>query len=339
MKYSTLQTALVFFLPLLDRNYCLNFYGGEPLLHFELIKKFIPFIERKSRVLHKKPRFYITTNGSLITKDILRFLNYYKFSVELSFDGLDQDLNRKRGSFCQIVSSIKEILDYPGIKLEVNSVFTPDTIGHLSESIRLVLGLGVRNVHYSLSTGRAWDEHSLLTFAEEMKETKKIALNDYERTGSISIANFKEGLKKGIFYCAAGKDRLAIAPNGSIWGCYLFSDRFGQMENTREFQKYSFGGVVDFVKNHKKTYSRILSNYAELTMDNFYTDNTLCIFCSELENCAVCPVVASFSGRSLGKIPKYICEIQKNKIKEKKLFWEEIGHVKKSLYYHHRELS
>jgi len=229
-------------------------------------------------------------------------------------------MNRKRGSFCQIVSSIKEILDYPDIKLEVNCVFTPDTIGHFSESIRFVLGLGVPTVHFSLSVGRAWDEDSLLTFAEEIKETRKFALNDYKKSGDISITNFKEGLKKGIFYCAAGKDRFAIAPNGSIWGCYLFSDHFGQKEKTCEFQKYSFGRVIDFVKNHKKTYSRILSNYAELTMDNFYTDNTLCLFCSELENCAVCPVVASFSGGSLGKIPNYICEIQKIKIKEKNCF-------------------
>ncbi|MCJ7804259.1 hypothetical protein MUP35_00790 [Patescibacteria group bacterium] len=215
-------------------------------------------------------------------------------------------------------------MGYPDIKLEVNSVFTPDTIGHLSESIRFVLGLGVPNIHFSLSIGQAWDEDSLITFAKEIKKIRKIAFDDYKKRGDISITNFKEGLKKGIFYCAAGKDRFAVAPDGGVWGCYLFSDYFCGKEETAEFRKYSFGRLIDFAKNYEKKYRRILSNYAELTMDNISTNNTPCLFCSDLASCAVCPVVAFFSSGTLGKIPAHICEIQKIKIKEKKIFWQEI---------------
>jgi len=49
-----------------------------------------------------------------------------------------------------------------------------------------------------------------------------------------------------------------------------------------------------------------------------------CFLCPQLENCAVCPINASFSGYRLGKVPSYLCEIQKIKIKEKEKFRREI---------------
>ncbi len=49
-----------------------------------------------------------------------------------------------------------------------------------------------------------------------------------------------------------------------------------------------------------------------------------CYLCPELEDCEICPLNAAFNGSPLGKIPSYICEIQKIKIKEKKKFRKEI---------------
>ena len=68
----------------------------------------------------------------------------------------------------------------------------------------------------------------------------------------------------------------------------------------------------------------ISSNYAKLSMDNFETPRMNCLFCSDLENCSVCPMVAALSGASIGEIPAYICEIQKIRRGELKKFREEI---------------
>jgi sulfatase maturation enzyme AslB (radical SAM superfamily) len=310
-------------LPFLAKNYYLNFYGGEPLLSFDSIKKTISLLNSKNKELNKKPHFSITTNGSLLSEEVIQFLNTYKFSVELSFDGLAQEVHRNKGSFEKIVSSIKELLKYTDMNLEVNSVFTPETVSYLSKSIQFIMDLNVPNIHFSLSTIKPWDRASLLKLEKELIKLRKIVLAHYERNGNNPVVNFIAEKRKGIFSCSAGKDRLAITPEGGIWGCYLFPDYFRGKENTPQFQKFYFGTLDDFIKNYKNIYPLISSNYAQLSMDNFSTSSMKCFLCSDLENCEVCPINASFSGVPLGKIPNYTCEIRRIMIREKGKFRKE----------------
>jgi sulfatase maturation enzyme AslB (radical SAM superfamily) len=314
-------------LPKLGKNYHFNFYGGEPLLYFDLIRKTIPFLNEKNKLFKKKVNYSLTTNGSLITEEIIQFFSKHKFSVELSFDGLAQDVLRTKGSFKKTVSIIEELLNYPDIDLEINSVFTPTTVDYISDSIKFIMDLGVLNIHFSLSMIKPWNQASLQKLENEMMKLVKILVDRYKRKRDIPITNFREESGKGIFYCAAGRDRLAITPDEKIWGCFLFPDYFKGKENSPEFQKFYFGSLDDFIENYKSIYPRILSNYARLSMDNFSASCMGCFLCPELENCAVCPINASLSGNSLGEIPSYLCKIQKIKIKEKEKFRREIQKI------------
>lgn len=71
------------------------FYGGEPLLNFALIKRAVEYTE--IRINTKKVIYHITTNGSLLTKEIALFLAKYRFKVAISLDGAEerQDWARK----------------------------------------------------------------------------------------------------------------------------------------------------------------------------------------------------------------------------------------------------
>ncbi len=245
----------------------------------------------------------------------------------MSFDGLAQEALRKKGSFKKTVSIIEQLLNCPDIALEVNSVFAPKTVDYLSESIKFVMDLGVPSIHFSLSKITPWDQVSLQKLEKKMTKLVKILVDRYKRNGDIPITNFREESGEGIFYCAAGRDRLAITPDEKIWGCFLFPDYFKVKKNSPEFQKFYFGSLDDFIENHKSIYPRIRSNYAQLSMDNFSTPRLECFLCPELEDCAVCPINASFSGNPLGKIPSYLCKIQKIKIKEKENFRREIQKI------------
>ncbi|MCK4556220.1 MAG: hypothetical protein KAU47_01790, partial [Candidatus Aminicenantes bacterium] len=115
-------------MPHLTKYYYLNFYGGEPLLSFELIKQTISFLNNANKESGKKSDYSITTNGSLLSYETIQYLDEHKFSVELSFDGLAQDKSRQKGSAKRIVPIIQELLECPNIDLETNSVFSPDTV-------------------------------------------------------------------------------------------------------------------------------------------------------------------------------------------------------------------
>ena len=238
-----------------------------------------------------------------------------------------QDVLRKKGSFKKTVSIIDVLLSFPDVDLEVNSVFTPTTVDYLSDSIKFIANLGVPSIHFSLSIIKPWNQASLLKLENEMTKLRKILVDNYKKKHKIPVSNFREEPGKGIFYCAAGKDRLAITPDEGIWGCFLFPDYFKGKENSPEYQKFYFGPLDKFIENHKSIYTRILSNYARLSMDNFSTPRLECFLCPELESCAVCPINASFSGNPIGTIPSYLCKIQKIKIKEKEKFKREIQKI------------
>ena len=311
-----------FFLPFLAKEYFLGFYGGEPLLTFPLIEKIVSFLKARDRKHKKTATFSITTNGYLLTDEIIRFLSENSFHIVLSYDGILQDKQRKERSSIRIISLIEKLLRTSNIRLEINSVFTPKSVSQFSESLRSIVNLGVHNIRYSLSYNEPWDKVSTTIFEKELNKLSLWLQKQHNAKVDIPIINFRENKKKGIFQCAAGKDRLTITPKGEIWGCFLFADYFRQKSGILEPNKYSFGSLSEFMENYKEIYPRILNNYSELSMDNMRTSKMECFLCNDIESCCICPVSIGFSGNSLGEIPQYICEMQKvkNTVIKKKFF-------------------
>ena len=91
----------------------ISFYGGEPLLKIELIKHCVEYVKKKS--IEKKVRFAMTTNGTLLTMDIARFLAENNFEVLISLDGSKNEHNEYRkfangkGSFDTIMNNLRAI--------------------------------------------------------------------------------------------------------------------------------------------------------------------------------------------------------------------------------------
>jgi len=110
MSFSTLKKAIDFFIQRSDKNKrggsCIGFYGGEPLLKFDLIKKAIEYVSCKNI------RFTITTNGSLLNREIINYFIKNNVSITLSLDGPEIIHDRYRvypdgsGTFKQIFKNI-----------------------------------------------------------------------------------------------------------------------------------------------------------------------------------------------------------------------------------------
>lgn len=97
----------------------INFYGGEPLLEFQLIKDIISYIEKK----YNNYEFHITTNGLLLNEKIANYLVQKKFRISISLDGPKSEHDRNRvlhgnhGSFDQVFSNIEKFWQkYPQYK-------------------------------------------------------------------------------------------------------------------------------------------------------------------------------------------------------------------------------
>jgi radical SAM protein with 4Fe4S-binding SPASM domain len=253
----------------------------------------------------------------------------------LSFDGTAQDISRQKGSFKHIVSIIEKLLKCPHIDLEINSVFTPKTVTYLSESIQFIVELGVPKVNFTLSKNFKWDSSALFHFKKEMALLREFLLTSYKGTETIPLTRFRNGSAKGVFTCVAGSDRMAITPDGKLWGCHVFSDFFLGKEELKEYQKYCFGDLDTFIKNYKAKYFDIIGNYLFLRMDYFYTPDESCLDCASLESCRECPIIAAYSSKKIGKIPITACKINKIIREEKRLFWKELESYNRDRMYSH----
>jgi len=320
---AVLTRAVRFFQPFFARECFIDFYGGEPLLAFAEIRQTVEQIEGLSKKRGIKAHYSLTTNGSLLNDDILDFLEGREFSILLSFDGLAQDVSRKKGSFDFLVSVIPKILERPRISLETNSVFTSETISYLSRSIELISRLGVRKIGVGFGHRRPWTSSSLLRQKKEMALVRKYFRSHYQKITDVPWADLGEQLEKAIHCCAAGLNKMALAADGTLWGCFLFPQYFNGSKKIREAQKYCFGDVDTFIENHHTIYPRTMENYAALRMDNFSTPDGLCAMCDEIEECWVCPLAAALTGRKIGRIPALVCGGAKMWRKEKRRLLEQ----------------
>jgi uncharacterized protein len=320
-----LSKAICFLEPFFAAECVIDFYGGEPLLAFDVIKQAVGDMDALSKKRRLKARFSITTNGSLLTDEILDFFEDREFTVLLSFDGLAQDISRKKGSFDFLVSVIPKILERPRISLQTNSVFTSETIGYLSRSIKLITELGVRNFSVAFGHKPPWTNSSLLRQEKEIALARQYFRDQYRDIADIPWADLAEDLEKGIYRCPAGLNKMALAADGTLWGCYLFPQYFSGSEKVREARKYCFGNVDRFIKNHSAIYPRKMENYSELRMDNFSTPHGDCEMCDEIEECWICPLAAALVSGKIGRIPAEICAGAKMWRKEKRRLLEQLA--------------
>jgi len=320
LDISTVTKTLDFFYPILAKEGYINFYGGEPLLAFDLVRETVAHLERLNRTRKRKIHYSLSTNGGLLNEEILRFLDEHAFFLLLSFDGWAQDVSREKGSFERLVSLIPEILKRRRISLETNSVFTAETIGHLSKSIQLITRLGVPKVHIGFSSQRRWTPSSLIRMKKEIADIRKCFLESYEQGTDIPWVEMTKTYRKAIYRCDAGREQMALAADGKLWGCFLFPHYFAGKNGDPETGKYCFGDVDAFLRAPEAVYARTLSAIAGLGMDNFSTPERRCVMCEEIESCWVCPIAAAFSSRAIGKITLQTCRMTRMMRREKDLF-------------------
>lgn len=135
MSMETAKKAIDFFAEhsIEQDSVCIGFYGGEPLLSFNLIKEAVDYAEKI--FLGKEISFTLTTNGSLLTDDVLNFISKHNFHFMISLDGPPETHNRSRkfaasgkGTFSFIEKNLKNIIEnYPDLipMISINVVIDP----------------------------------------------------------------------------------------------------------------------------------------------------------------------------------------------------------------------
>ena len=208
MTFETAKQAIDFYLTHTNDTDQLTiaFYGGEPLLEFSLIEKCVEYTNKKAE--DKNIRYFITTNGTLLTDKTIPFLVKHNFVVTISLDGNkeEHDINRKfrdgRGSFDLIISNLRRLKKYDEeffSNVRYNTVINPKA--NLKEVIDYFLNddlIDPMNIHISSLAQAGLKNPSLLETDEnfwlpDAYEKLKILLFLLNKIKSNAITPFYRG--------------------------------------------------------------------------------------------------------------------------------------------------
>jgi len=317
-----LDEACAAVFPFLSASPVIQFYGGEPLLSFDLIVRAVERLEKLNRNFRKRLRFVLTTNGTLLNPEVLSFLNEHRFELMLSFDGLAQDKERRKGSFRDLSSLLDDLPRYPRIKSATNSVFSPRTVGLLSESVAYIAERNIPDMLLSFDYEDVWRKNSLDRLSRELQSVRKYMLR-FPRAGrTVPLINFRNSAASGVFGCSAGRDRLALAPDGRLWGCYFYADFYRVHPTASVARRFCLGTIGDYIRQKGALDPVVLANYARARMDWAETSERACGNCPALDRCAICAPAAALKSGKIGKIPLAACRISRILIKQRELFWK-----------------
>ncbi len=227
-----------------------TFFGGEPLLNVGLVKHLIQYGKEKARSQGKDILFSMTCNGTLLTDEIVGFLNENGVSVLVSMDGPKnvQDQNRPfkngTGSYDTVASNVQKLI------ATRNSVTARATLTRDCMSLNtLVQGLrevGFTNVHVEPaavdgSCPFALSEKEFETLKEEYNLLGELFLDSVLNDSSFGFSNilrttsalYKSAVRH--YPCGAGRTLVGIDSTGDIYLCHRFTG----------MEEFSMGTVHD----------------------------------------------------------------------------------------------
>jgi uncharacterized protein len=209
----------------------INFFGGEPLLEFDLIKKITDMIQARSSFDRDRVAISVVTNGTIFSKDVADFLIKKNVVLCISCDGpqIVQDKLRHfpdgRGSSAIVERNIKQALSIFPLT-PINAVYSPENLKLLPQVVDYLTMLGARNIYLSPNISSKWTkkEEEMLPKVYNAIGKKYVTFynNGVPRYISLidgKIAVILRGGYKPLERCRMGKGEYAFAPSGNVYPC------------------------------------------------------------------------------------------------------------------------
>ena len=241
MSYEVGKQALDFLIENSEgrRNLEVDFFGGEPLMNFDVVKQLVAYARSREKESGKNFRFTLTTNGVLVDDDVIDFANREMSNVVLSLDGRKEVHDRFRvdhagnGSWERIVPKFQQLVKARGGKnYYMRGTFTHANPDFLKD-IETMLELGFTELSME-PVVCAPDDPSALT-AEDLP----IVLDQYEKLAELMLERHRKGkpftfyhymidlkggpcIYKRVSGCGSGTEYMAVTPWGDLYPCHQF---------------------------------------------------------------------------------------------------------------------
>ena len=238
------------------RNLEVDFFGGEPLMNWDVVKELVRYGREKEKEFNKNFRFTLTTNGVLLDDEVMEFVNKEMSNVVMSLDGR-KEINDKmrpfrngKGSYDLIVPKFQKLAESRNqTNYYIRGTFTRNNLDFSKDVIEYA-DLGFTQMSIEPVVADPDEEYAL------REEDIPQILEEYDKLAKEYIKRKKEGRGFNFFHfmidlqqgpcvykrmsgCGTGTDYLAVTPWGDLYPCHQF---VGQEE-------FLLGNVFDGITN------------------------------------------------------------------------------------------
>lgn len=217
----------------------MDFFGGEPLMNFEVLKETVAYAKAEGEKAGKKFLFTTTTNALLLNDEVIEFFNAEMENVVLSLDGRPEvnDAIRKtvngKGTYALIIDKIKKFVQLRGEKsYYVRGTFTAKNTDFSKDVIFLAEqgfdSISMEPVVTDIDELQIKPEH-LPAIENEYEELCEKYLEKHAKGEGFNFFHFNidlEGgpcLSKRVSACGAGNEYFSVLPNGDLYPCHQFA--------------------------------------------------------------------------------------------------------------------
>lgn len=221
------------------RNLEIDFFGGEPLMNFEVVKQIVEYAKQNEKQNNKNFRFTITTNGILLNDEIQQYINENMHNVVLSIDGRKEVHDKMRpraggqGSYDTIVPKFQKIAESRNQNnYYVRGTYTRDNLD-FSKDVLHMADLGFKQISVEPVVGSKDEPYSIRESDLPIlfKEYEELAIEILKRKKDGQWFNFfhfmidlAQGpcVSKRLAGCGSGSEYLAVTPEGDLYPCHQF---------------------------------------------------------------------------------------------------------------------
>ncbi|MEI6899270.1 MAG: SPASM domain-containing protein [Bacteroidota bacterium] len=288
-----------------EKNLVYTFFGGEPLLEFESMYKVMEYSKEVLDKTGKKTSFNATTNGLLLTKEILmKCEGMLPFLLSIDGNEKTHDKNRIRqngtGSFKEVFSKIELLKKYQGW-VGTKMTITPETVYDIMENVDFLFKSGVNQFLISPSYEYEWSDAALKEYGQQFRllgeyHRERVKKGDYFRMSFFERKADDIDCLTGLWGCHAGRTHAVITYTGDIYPCTKFIGLEGY-----QCEELYLGNIFDGLTN-----LRARERMFNLTNHMFSS----CGSCTQKNACGGgCPADNYYHNKSLYKPVKASCDM------------------------------
>ena len=223
------------------RNLEVDFFGGEPLMNWNVVKETVLYGREQEKLHDKNFRFTVTTNGVLLDDEKMKFINENMHNVVLSMDGRKEinDFMRPRaggqGSYDLIVPKFQKLAESRHqTDYYLRGTFTHHNLDFSKDVLHVADDLGFKQVSVEPVVAEPTEDYAI------REEDLPIIFDEYERLSEELYQRHKTGKKDFNFFhfmidltggpcvakrlsgCGSGSEYLAVTPTGDLYPCHQF---------------------------------------------------------------------------------------------------------------------